>query len=106
MARTGVIVEPKIFLISARWLKTFLSVDGGEPKRIPPGETFFPLLAGRHILRCFVSYLYHRHLGDSTIEVDVPNDGVVTLPWKSPKLVFLSGKWKVITSTQRRSEHS
>lgn len=95
--QSGVIVEPKLFPFKL-FYTTYLCVDGGEPKVIPPKTTFIPMSPGRHTLRCYVSYPYQSHLGDSSVEVDIPHDGVVKFRWKSPKLVFLSGKWEEIAT--------
>jgi hypothetical protein len=98
MTQTGVVVRPKYvtWLFVMRLVKPILCVDGGSPKKVLWGTNFVPLLPGRHSLRCYVSYAFQHFLGDSTIEIEVPPEGVVTYEWKSPWLVFLSGKWKEV----------
>jgi hypothetical protein len=97
---SGVIVHPKVLFLAFLLLlfKPKLCVDGGEPMNLIWGENFVPLPAGHHTLRCYVPYLIYRHLGDSTIEVDVTPGGSPKFQWRTPWLVFLKGKWKFITS--------
>jgi hypothetical protein len=94
----GIVVETKIFPLAFLLLLTRpqLSVDGGPIARVSWGQATFALPPGRHTVRCFVPYLWYRHMGDATIEVDVPPVGVVTVRWKSPWLVFFPGKWKIV----------
>lgn len=74
--------------------KPNVSIDGGASVRDSWGAKFIPLPPGRHSVRCYVSYLWYRHMGDSTVEVTVPADGVVSVQWRAPWLVFIAGKWK------------
>jgi hypothetical protein len=95
--QTGVVVRPKIFFFAFFLLlfKVRLSVDAGLETTIAWGENFIPLSPGRHTLRCWLPYLIYRHMGNSSVEVDVPAGGVVRAQWRTPWLVFLQGTWKV-----------
>ncbi len=94
-SQTGVALKTKYLLVSflLAFFKPKLVVDGGEPVQVSWGETFIPLAPGRHQLRVFVPYLWYRHMGDSTQDIEVAPGQVVHAQWKSPWLVFLRGKW-------------
>jgi hypothetical protein len=98
--QSGIIVRPRIFPLAFLLLftKPRLSIDGALEQKASWGECWFPLPPGRHSVRCYVPYLWYRHMGDSTIEVDVPQTGSVKIQWMSPWLVFIAGKWKQVTS--------
>ena len=93
--QTGVQVRTKFFPFAflLYFFKPRLCLDGGEPVVVAWGETFIPAPPGRHAVRCFVKYLYLPHMGDSTIDVDVPPGGVASCQWRAPLLIFLAGKW-------------
>jgi hypothetical protein len=95
---TGITVRTKIFPLAFLLLLTRpnVSIDGGPPMRTPWGDLFVPLPAGTHSVRCSAPYLWYRHMGDATMEVEVPPSGTVTIQWRSPWLVFLAGKWTTI----------
>ena len=91
----GVIVRPK-HLKYVVWLGYFtpvLSVDGGPLSELEWSENFVPLPPGKHLLRCYLPYMWFRHMGDSTVEVDIPSTGVVAFQWKVPWMALLRGKW-------------
>ena len=94
--QSGVWVQTKFYWFNflLALFKPYMSVDAGTPTRDSWGSKFITLPAGRHSIRCYVSYLWYRHMGDSTIEVTVPPDGVVSVEWRAPWLVFIAGKWK------------
>jgi hypothetical protein len=94
----GVVVRPKVFFLSFLLLlcKVRLSVDGQEPVLIAWGDNWIPMAPGRHTLRCWTAYLWYRHLGDATIEIDVPPAGYLRAQWRTPWLIFLAGTWKVV----------
>jgi hypothetical protein len=96
--QSGVWVHTKFYWFSflLALCKPYISIDGGAPGRNSWGSTFIPLPAGRYSIRCYVSYLWYRHMGDSTVPVTVPPDGVVSVQWRAPWLVFIAGKWKTI----------
>jgi hypothetical protein len=96
--QSGVSAHTKFYWFNflLAFFKPSISVDGGTPTRGSWGASFFPLPPGHHSIRCYVSYLWYRHMGDSTIEVTVPSDGVVAVQWRAPWLVFLAGKWKTV----------
>jgi hypothetical protein len=91
----GIRVQVKFFPLAFLlfFFKPRLCLDGGQPATVKWGDTFLPAAPGRHSVRCYVPYLYLRHMGDSTIEVDVPPGGVVNVRWRAPLLVFLKGTW-------------
>lgn len=93
--QSGINVRTKFFPLAFLlfFFKPRLCLDGGPPETNPWGEKFFPVAPGRHSVRCYVPYLYMRFMGDATIEVDVPADGVVAVQWRAPLIVFLTGKW-------------
>lgn len=97
-AQPGIRVRTKFFPLAFLlvFFKPWLSLDGGTPEKTPWGETFLPAAPGRHSVRCYVPYLYLRHMGDSTVEVEVPPGGVVAVKWRAPLLVFLTGKWTTV----------
>jgi hypothetical protein len=70
-----------------------IHLDGGPAVPRKWGITDIPVSPGRHHVRCYFPYLFHRAVGDSSIVVDVAPGQLVTLRWKAPWLVFLSGKW-------------
>ncbi len=79
--------------------KPRIGIDGNPPERVQWGDNFIPTSPGTHTLRCFVPYLYLRHMGDSEIEVRVPPGRTVALRWQSPLgSLYLKGKWTVLAS--------
>jgi hypothetical protein len=99
-ASTGVNVHLKIFPLGFLLLlfRPRLSVDGGPPAKMSWGKAFVPLAPGTHTLRCYLPYLWYRHLGDATTEVPVGPGAAATVQWRTPWLVFLAGKWKTVTT--------
>ncbi len=93
----GVIVRPKIFPLAFLLLlfKPRLSIDGGPEVAITWSDNWVALPPGRHSLRVWLPYLFYRHMGDATVEVDVPAGGSLRAQWRSPWIVFIPGKWKV-----------
>jgi hypothetical protein len=94
--QSGVWVHTKFYWFNFLLVlfKPNTSVDGGTPVRGRWGATFIPLPPGRHLIRCYVSYLWYRHMGDSTVEVTVLPDAPTSVQWRAPWLVFIAGKWK------------
>jgi hypothetical protein len=70
-----------------------LHLDGGPAVPLKWGVTDIPVSPGRHQVRCYFPYLFYKAVGDSSIIVDVAPGQLVTVRWKAPWLVFLSGKW-------------
>jgi len=93
--QTGIRVQTKFFPLAFLLLffKPWLSVDGAQPTKVSWGETFYPTGPGHHKVRAYVPYLYMRHMGDSTIDVDVAPGAVVSARWRAPLVIFLKGKW-------------
>ncbi len=94
--QTGIQVKTKFFFLAflLYFFKPSLHLDGGPPVPRPWGDTFIPTGPGRHVVRCYVPYLFLPTMGDSSIEVDVPPGAVVPVTWRAPLVVFSSGKWK------------
>jgi hypothetical protein len=99
-ASTGVHVHLKIFPLAFLLLlfSPRLCVDDGPPTKASWGKAFVPLAPGNHTLRCYLPYLWYRHLGDSSTEVTVVPGTTATVQWRTPWLVFLAGKWKTIST--------
>lgn len=95
--QTGIHVRTRFFFLAflLYFVKTRLHLDGGPPVVRPWGETFIPAPPGRHVVRCYVRYLFYSEMGDSSVEVDVPPGGVVSVSWRAPLTVFTRGKWTV-----------
>lgn len=92
-----IVVRTRLFFLSflLYFWKPVLQVDDGAPAKVRwGGRTTIPVEAGRHRLRCYVSYPYSTTLGDSTTEVDVAAGETVHVQWHSPYLTFLRGRWK------------
>jgi len=80
--------------------KPRIGIDGHPPERVRWGDTFIPTSPGTHSVRCFVPYVYLRHMGDSEIEVRVPPGRTVALRWQTPLgSLYLKGKWTVLNSS-------
>jgi hypothetical protein len=101
-APTGILVRTKFFPLSFLlfFFKPRVCLDGGPPDKRTWGETFLSVAPGRHAVRCYVPYLYLRHMGDSTIEVDVAPGTVVAVQWRAPLLVLLAGRWTHVETPQ------
>lgn len=91
-----IVVRAKLFFLSfpLYFWKPVLQIDDGAPTKVRWGRTTVRVEAGRHRLRCFVSYPYSPTLGDATTEVDVAAGETVHAQWHSPYLNFLRGRWK------------
>jgi hypothetical protein len=93
---SGVRLRLKIFPLAFLFLlcKPRLHVDGGEQSTLIWGENLLALPPGSRTLRCYVPYLWYRHVGDSTFIVEVTSGSVQQVQWRTPWLVFLKGTWK------------
>jgi hypothetical protein len=99
--QTGIRVQTKFYALNflLYFYKPKVSVDGNPPQKVPWGETFIPLSPGTHTVRCFVPYVYLRHMGDSTIDVRVRPGRTVSLRWQTPLgSLYLKGKWTLLDS--------
>jgi hypothetical protein len=97
--QTGIFVETKYYALNflLYFSKPKISLDGNPPEAVRWGETFIPTSPGRHTVRCFVPYVYLRHMGDSSIEITVPRRGAAALRWQTPLgSLYLKGKWTVL----------
>jgi hypothetical protein len=104
-AQQGIRVRVKFFPLAflLYFFKPRLCLDGGEPQTVPWGETLLPAAPGHHQVRCYVPYLYLRHMGDSTIDVDVAPGGTADVQWRAPLVIFLKGKWSGTPTPQAAS---
>jgi hypothetical protein len=97
--QTGIFVETKYYALNflLYFSKPKISLDGNAPRSVRWGKTFIPTSPGRHTVRCFVPYVYLRHMGDSSVEVTVPPRGTASLRWQTPLgSLYLKGKWTVL----------
>jgi hypothetical protein len=98
---TGIFVETKYYAMNflLYFSKPKISLDGAPPEPVRWGNTFIPASPGRHTVRCFVPYVYLRHMGDSSVDVTVPPRGTASLRWQTPLgSLYLKGKWTVLDS--------
>jgi hypothetical protein len=98
-SQTGIFVETKYYALNflLYFSKPKISLDGNPPEAVRWGETFIAASPGRHTVRCFVPYVYLRHMGDSSIEITVPRRGAASLRWQTPLgSLYLKGKWTVL----------
>jgi hypothetical protein len=96
---TGISVQTKFYAFNflLYFYKPKISVDGNPAEKVPWGTTFIATTPGAHTVRCFVPYVYLRHMGDSTIDVRVPPGKTVFLRWQTPLgSLYLKGKWTVL----------
>jgi hypothetical protein len=97
--QTGIFVETKYYAMNVLlyFAKPKISVDDNPPESVRWGTTFIPTAPGRHTVRCFVPYVYLRHMGDSSVDVTVPRRGTASLRWQTPLgSLYLKGKWTVL----------
>jgi hypothetical protein len=95
----GLTIRPKGFLFPYFLLifKPMLSVDGGDPQALKWQANFIALPPGRHTVRCYLPYLFWRHFGDSTVEVDLSAEVSTTVEWRTPWRVSREGKWRFVS---------
>lgn len=95
---TGIQVTIKFIFLAflLYFFKPRLHLDDGPPVTEQWGRTFIPTAPGPHRVRCYVPYLFYRTMGDSTVDVTVPPGGTVSVEWRSPWLVFMPGRWRVM----------
>jgi hypothetical protein len=99
--QTGIFVETKYYALNFLlfFSKPKISLDGNAPEAVRWGVTFIRASPGRHTVRCFVPYVYLRHMGDSSVDVTVPRAGTASLRWQTPLgSLYLKGKWTVLDS--------
>jgi hypothetical protein len=99
MKQTGISVTTKYYALNflLYFYRPKISLDGNPPEKVRWGETFIPTSPGRHNVRCFVPYVYLRHMGDSSIDVAVRAGETVPLQWQTPLgSLYLKGTWTVL----------
>jgi hypothetical protein len=80
-----------------RFTNTTITIDG-QGRQLPWGEHFLPLEVGRHSLQVSYRYLRLSTAGKAAISVDVAENEVVRVCYRSPNsvlLAFLPGKLTV-----------
>jgi hypothetical protein len=80
-----------LYLFPAR-----VDVDGGEPQKVGWGTNDLQVQPGTHHLKIYFPYLFIMpHAGKAETDVTVAEGQTVTVTYRAPWLVFLSGKIKV-----------
>lgn len=74
-----------------RFARTNVTLDG-ELRELPWGEQYFPLVPGSHQLQVSYRYLWMPAAGNASISVDVPENEVVRVSYRSPISVLLASR--------------
>jgi hypothetical protein len=70
-----------------------VEVDGGPPQKIKWGTTALEVAPGSHHLTVYFPYMViMRKAGKAEVDVTTAEGQTVTVTYKAPWLVFLSGK--------------
>lgn len=74
----------------------YVEVDGGPRQKVGWGTTQLQVAPGQHHLAIYFPYMIIiRRAGESQVDVNVQEGQTVTVQYKAPWLVFLSGKTAV-----------
>ena len=93
------IIKIKSSFLFLQWVffifKPTISIDGGESKKLGWGESSHTVTAGEHSVHIEIPYVVAK-IAKATQTVTVPAGGEVSLTYKPPLIVFMSGKLKVV----------
>jgi hypothetical protein len=83
--------RPQPFALPTFLYSPWLSFDGMLKTRFGWAKEFVSLSPGKHTLSCGLG----NEIGDS-VDVVVPQNGVVSVRWRGPAVVGGNGKWTIL----------
>lgn len=89
--RSGFIFIQWIFF----FFKPTISIDGGEPAKTPWGESTHSVEPGQHTVHIEIPYIFMT-VGRADETVNVAANETVTVTYRPPWIVFMSGKTAVV----------
>lgn len=98
---TGVILQLRHSVANPllMFLKPEVSVDNLAPSTLDWGESVTRLEPGAHTMTCEVKWRKTKVVHPSTIAFVVPEDGLVSLEWRTPVPPAHRGKWTYLGTT-------
>jgi hypothetical protein len=78
------------------FFKTVISIDGGEPQKLSWGESTHSVDPGQHTVNVHVAYMLGWKVGKASTTVTVGANETVSLKYRVPILVYLSGSLKEV----------
>ena len=94
--QASIVVRTKIFPLAflLYFFKTVVTVDGTSWE-LKWGESVFPVAPGAHEVQVASKYIWGL-IGKNSVQVQVAAGQTVTVAYRSPFLVFMPGKIKVL----------